>query len=153
MPSLPCVIPTGSFLLKDFQQLCLTVSSITGGLYGQNITTAPCSDELPALPQQTWSLAPADHSSVLVSGLSQGPSEIVLLAESNGEAITASTTSFEFNVTCDPGNLPQSVVLVDNRAGTWNTLTSTQAKGDTAQVIFETFRAEGEQIWSMHDLD
>ncbi|KAJ7688128.1 hypothetical protein B0H17DRAFT_1203136 [Mycena rosella] len=50
--SIPCTISTGSFLLWDFQGLCLTVN-ITGASPFSPITTEECSLRLPALPQQT----------------------------------------------------------------------------------------------------
>ncbi|KAJ7909440.1 hypothetical protein B0H13DRAFT_2661474 [Mycena leptocephala] len=68
--SIPCTIPTGSFLLWDFQGICLTVD-ITGASPFSFIITEECRFRFPALPQQTWSLAPVNHGSVLVSGLSQ----------------------------------------------------------------------------------
>lgn len=118
--SVPCTIPTGSFLLSDFQGLCLTVD-ITGASPFSPIITEECSLRLPALPQQTvwstwissgshmvdiviqWSLATVNHGRVLVSGLSQEAGETVVVAEgSNGQAITAGGTIFGFNITCVP---------------------------------------------------
>ncbi|KAJ7894974.1 hypothetical protein B0H14DRAFT_3426585 [Mycena olivaceomarginata] len=131
----PSTIPTGSFLLSDFQGLCLTVD-ITGASPFSPIITEECSRRLPALPQQTWSLATVNHGRVLVSGLSQEAGETVVVAEgSNGKAITAGGTSFGFNITCVPVDA-NSVTLVDNLVGTEITLTSSQAEGqgDTAQA-------------------
>ncbi|KAJ7304666.1 hypothetical protein DFH08DRAFT_825422 [Mycena albidolilacea] len=113
--SVPCTIPTGSFLLSDFQGLCLTVN-ITGASPFSPIITEECSRRLPALPQQTWSLATVNHGRVLVSGLSQEAGETVVVAEgSNGQAITAGSTSFGFNVTCVPVDA-NSVTLFLNRS-------------------------------------
>ncbi|KAF7368069.1 hypothetical protein MSAN_00873000 [Mycena sanguinolenta] len=160
MPAFPCttIIPTGSFLLKDFQQLCLTVNSTAGGLFGQSIITAPCSDELPALPQQTWSFEAVNHGSILVSGLSQGgaPGEIVIVQEGeDGQAITYGSTNIAFNITCVTGRPSNVVTLVDNVVGTEITLTATQAEGDgdTPPAIFETYMGSAQQIWSIEALD
>ncbi|KAJ7827366.1 hypothetical protein B0H14DRAFT_3467156 [Mycena olivaceomarginata] len=140
--SIPCTIPTGSFLLSDFQGFCLTVD-ITGASPFSPIITEGCSRRLPALPQQTWSLATVNHGRVLVSGLSQESGQTVVVAEgSNGQAITAGGTSFGFNITCVPvdANSVTDVLhrtfLVDNLVGTEITLTSSQAEGqgDTAQA-------------------
>jgi hypothetical protein len=50
-----------------------------------------------------WSLAPVNHGSVLVSGLSQEVGETVLVTEgSNGQAVTDDSTGFAFNITCVP---------------------------------------------------
>ncbi|KAJ6495061.1 hypothetical protein C8R45DRAFT_1072621 [Mycena sanguinolenta] len=127
--SVPCTIPTtGSFQLMDFQGQCLTVD-ITGASPFAPVISEVCELRLPALAQQTWSLAPVNHGRVLVSGLSQGPSELVLLTQGpNGQAVTANNTGFGFNITCVPVDT-NAVTLVDNLVGTEITLTSTQGSG------------------------
>ncbi|KAJ7738308.1 hypothetical protein B0H16DRAFT_1570414 [Mycena metata] len=146
--SVPC-IPTGSFLLLDFLGRCLTVN-ITGGSVFSPVIAAQCT----TLPQQTWSLQPVNHGAILVSGLSQGAGETVLLAEgSNEQAITSGNTGFGFNITCLPVGA-HSVTLVDNLIGTEITLTSSQeGQSETAQVIFEPLNGSFEQIWTIVDLD
>ncbi|KAF7374274.1 hypothetical protein MSAN_00310400 [Mycena sanguinolenta] len=159
----PCTIPTtGSFWLKDFQGLCLTVDNSAG--FFSTVFADFCELRLPALPQQTWSLAPVNHGAILVSGLSQAAGELVLLADTDGQAITAGNTGFGFNITCVPIDF-NTVTLVDNLVGTETTLTSTQVSVEKnsnldppAQVIFQPlapnpFQIWNEQIWSIQTLD
>ncbi|KAJ7861768.1 hypothetical protein B0H13DRAFT_1900389 [Mycena leptocephala] len=148
--SISCT-PTGSFLLVDFHGLCLTVNITAASLFGPIITEKCTGLTLPTVPpQQTWSFAPVNHGSVLVSGLSHEAGETVLVAEgSNGGAIAAGSTGFGFNTTCVPVGAPgHSVTLVDNLIGTEITLTSSQPDGqsNTAQEPKELIK-----IWPKYD--
>ncbi|KAJ7911885.1 hypothetical protein B0H13DRAFT_2327864 [Mycena leptocephala] len=152
----PCTIPTGSFILKDFQGLCLTVDISGPSLFGP-VFTEYCTLRLPGLPQQAWSLVPVNHGNILLSGLSQEAGENIFLTfGSNGQAITAGNTGFGFNITCVPFDANNTVTLVDNLVGTEITLTSSQAEGGNfpeSQVNFEPFTGSLEQIWWISTLD
>ncbi|KAJ7237367.1 hypothetical protein C8J57DRAFT_1372227 [Mycena rebaudengoi] len=152
--SVPCTIPTtGSFFLMDFQAQCLTVDISVSKPFAPIISDV-CQVRLPAEPWQTWSLAPVNHGSVLVSGLSQPGGQLVLVNDSGGQAFTAGNTGFGFNITCVPVDA-NSVTLVDNLVGTEITLTSTQGSGqfNHAPIIFEPLTGSPEQIWTIVALD
>lgn len=103
----------------DFQAQCLTVDISVSKPFAPIISDV-CQVRLPAEPWQTvcstwissdshmvdivmqWSLAPVNHGSVLVSGLSQPGGQLVLVNDSGGQAFTAGNTGFGFNITCVP---------------------------------------------------
>ncbi|KAJ7261843.1 hypothetical protein B0H12DRAFT_1231480 [Mycena haematopus] len=132
-------IPSGNFLILDFQGLFLGLPSASAPLATQLLDT-------PVPPNQLWELVTVNHGGrVLASGLSQSAGQAIVVATGpNGEAVGASSTGIAFTVTCLPTG---SATLVDNGIA----LTASQVAGQnsSAPVTFEAFTGSSEQVWSL----